>query len=109
MNPNLTRSGIDELIKGYIKSVRESHEWSRTPYGMSKVFLNCYTRVLAKELAPRNIRVNALCPGYIATDMTQYRGTGTIEEGAKVPFTLARYTGDISGSFWKDSGVVEWH
>ena len=29
-----------------------------------------FTRTIAKELANRNITVNAVCPGFVATDMT---------------------------------------
>lgn len=37
-------------------------------YGPTKAALHAYTRVLAAELAPRNIRANAVSPGPIGTD-----------------------------------------
>ncbi|NIP18771.1 MAG: SDR family oxidoreductase, partial [Xanthomonadales bacterium] len=36
-------------------------------YASSKGAISTFTRGLAKELGPQNIRVNALCPGMIAT------------------------------------------
>lgn len=40
-------------------------------YAASKGGINGLTRALAKELAKRNVRVNAVAPGMIATDMSQ--------------------------------------
>jgi NAD(P)-dependent dehydrogenase (short-subunit alcohol dehydrogenase family) len=39
-------------------------------YGASKAALIQLTRTLAREWAPHGIRVNALCPGYVETDLT---------------------------------------
>lgn len=39
-------------------------------YAASKGGLIAFTKSVAKELAPRNIRVNAIAPGFIQTDMT---------------------------------------
>jgi len=40
------------------------------PYCTAKAAILGFTRALAHELAPRNIRVNAIAPGWIHTDMT---------------------------------------
>ena len=40
-------------------------------YGASKAAIEQFTRALAVELAPRDIRVNALCPGLIRTSFTE--------------------------------------
>lgn len=40
-------------------------------YAASKGAVNSFTRVLAAELAARNVLVNAVAPGFIATDMSQ--------------------------------------
>ena len=46
-----------------------------TMYGVSKALEAAYSRILAKELAPRGITVSAMCPGYCATNMSSWRGT----------------------------------
>jgi len=40
-----------------------------THYGASKAAINMLTRMMADELAVHNIRVNAIAPGYLYTDM----------------------------------------
>lgn len=51
-----------------ISSIHASHAFSNAiPYACSKAGLMALTRNLALELAPRHIRVNAVCPGYIDT------------------------------------------
>ena len=42
----------------------------RSLYGASKAAVDAFTRNWALELAPRKIRVNAVAPGYVETDMT---------------------------------------
>ena len=40
------------------------------PYSATKAAVESMVRAMSKELAPRGVRVNAVAPGYIATDMT---------------------------------------
>jgi len=44
---------------------------AQTVYAASKAGLIGYTKSLAKELSSRQIRVNAVCPGFIETAMTK--------------------------------------
>ena len=49
-------------------------------YPPSKAALNMYTIVLAYELRDTPFKVNAVDPGFTATDFNQHRGTGSVEE-----------------------------
>lgn len=59
-------------------------------YAVAKAGLQALTRSLALELAPRNIRVNAIAPGLIETDMTRaIREMGSEELAREIP--MRRY------------------
>lgn len=61
----------------YGRIVNISSLWSmvarsgRTSYAMSKAAINSMTRSMAVELAPFNVLVNAVAPGYVLTDLTR--------------------------------------
>jgi 3-oxoacyl-[acyl-carrier protein] reductase len=55
-----------------ISSVAAEHvNMGQTNYAASKGAINAFTRALAVELAPRNVTVNAIAPGFIETDMSE--------------------------------------
>lgn len=78
-------------------------------YGSSKTALNAFTVMLANELYDSGITVNSVTPGYTATDLNQFQGAKTIEEGAIPIIQLAMETDrGITGKFFKDGGEVAW-
>jgi 3-oxoacyl-[acyl-carrier protein] reductase len=52
-------------------------------YSASKAGIIGFTQTVARELAKRKITVNAICPGFIATDMAEALGEAIIEEVKK--------------------------
>lgn len=60
------------------------------PYIMSKISIVGLTKVAAIELAPRNIRVNCICPNTIDTPMAYVDGCETELNAMKIQTPLAR-------------------
>jgi NAD(P)-dependent dehydrogenase (short-subunit alcohol dehydrogenase family) len=78
-------------------------------YSSSKTSLNAFTVRLAHELRDTPIKVNSACPGYVATDLNQHRGTRTIEQGAAIMIRLATLPPDgPTGGFYNDAGAILW-
>jgi NAD(P)-dependent dehydrogenase (short-subunit alcohol dehydrogenase family) len=78
-------------------------------YCASKAALNMLTVQLAYELRDTGIKVNAVSPGYVDTDMNQHRGTLTVEQGAAEPVRLALLPADgPTGGFFGDGGRYPW-
>jgi len=70
-------------------AARNSH------YGASKGAVSAYVRALAVELARHRIRVNALLPGWIVTDMTEKSVANERFASAVMPRIPARRWGQI--------------
>src|ERR1700739_4438920 len=54
-------------------------------YAASKTALNAMTLAMAIELESTGIKVNAVSPGFTKTNLNDYAGTQTVEEGAAEP------------------------
>ncbi|HEY9260529.1 SDR family oxidoreductase [Chitinophaga sp.] len=91
-------------------SAERPPNWSNfSTYGCSKTALNGFTVMLANELRSQNIPVNCVTPGYTATDLNQFKGFKTVEEGAKPIVVLAMLTDrTVTGKFFKDGGEIRW-
>ena len=78
-------------------------------YNASKAALNMLTVQLAFELKDTPIKVNSADPGYTATDLNDYRGTQTVEEGAAEAVRLALLPDDgPTGGYFSSAGPVPW-
>lgn len=76
-------------------------------YGVSKAALNALTLKTAAELKAQKILVNAVCPGWVATDMGG--GGRPISEGAKGVVWAATLP-DLgpTGGFFRDGKPIDW-
>ncbi|WP_437278575.1 SDR family oxidoreductase [Sorangium sp. So ce375] len=78
-------------------------------YVPSKTALNAITVAFANELLGTRIKVNAACPGFTATDLNDFRGTRSVEQGAREPVRLALLDADgPTGSFSNEEGPLPW-
>ncbi len=75
-------------------------------YCLSKLALNGATIMLAQALASRNIVVNAICPGWVRTDMGGESAPRSPEEGADTAVWLATDATRETGKFWRDRKVI---
>ena len=72
----------------------------QSSYAASKAGIIGFTKSVAKELGSRNIRCNAIAPGFVETDMTSYLKEGEAGEKYKAGIPLGRFasTEDIANS-----------
>jgi NAD(P)-dependent dehydrogenase (short-subunit alcohol dehydrogenase family) len=76
-------------------------------YATSKAAVNMLTTQYAKALP--GMRINAVDPGYTATDLNGRRGTQTVEEGAEVIVAMAEIDASgPTGTFTDRHGVLAW-
>lgn len=75
---NVTKAAMRQLLKqksGSIINISSVVGNSGNPgqanYAASKAGMNAFSKSVAKELGSRNIRCNAIAPGFIATEMTE--------------------------------------
>ena len=68
-----------------------------------------YANAFRRDPGLSHIRINAATPGYVATEMTGYRGTRTAEDGARIIVQLATLPASgPTGGFFNDQGPVSW-
>jgi NAD(P)-dependent dehydrogenase (short-subunit alcohol dehydrogenase family) len=78
-------------------------------YNTSKTALNSMTVQFANELRDTPIKVNAVCPGYCATDINGHSGPRTAAQGAIAAVRYATIGNDgPSGGVFNEDGPVAW-
>lgn len=79
-----------------------------TAYAVSKAALNALTVKLAAT-SPNEIKINAMCPGWVKTDMGGQEAERTPEEGAATAIWLATLPEDgPTGGFFRDNHHIDW-
>jgi NAD(P)-dependent dehydrogenase (short-subunit alcohol dehydrogenase family) len=78
-------------------------------YRISKTGLNGLTVYLDGEYGDDGLVANAVCPGWVRTDMGGEEASKSVEEGAETPVWLCRFRpGAPSGRFWRNRRVLDW-
>jgi NAD(P)-dependent dehydrogenase (short-subunit alcohol dehydrogenase family) len=95
----------------YQTDPKNPHPIRSVGYLPSKTAINSVTINFAAFLASTNpkIKVNAVCPGFVATDLNAFQGTRTVEEGARAAVRMSLLDDDgPTGTFTNEEGVVPW-
>jgi NAD(P)-dependent dehydrogenase (short-subunit alcohol dehydrogenase family) len=105
------------LAQGYGRVVNVSSQAGQfksmdagTPaYSMSKAALNALTVMFARAVRHKNVLINAVCPGWVRTDMGGPGADRSVEEGADSIVWLATLPdGGSTGGFFHDRKRIDW-
>lgn len=99
--PYLKKQGGSVIINASVNGTRVFSNTGATAYSASKAGQVAMMKMLALELAPQKIRVNAICPGAIDTNIDQNTEQRDLDEaGVQVEFPEGRIplTGGESGT-----------
>lgn len=77
-------------------------------YRLSKAGLNAQTVLLSNELINHNIKVNAMCPGWVKTEMGGEGAPRSIDQGADTAVWLATKKEIPTGKFFRDRDQIPW-
>jgi len=104
---NMTKQVIKPMMKARNGSIinmssiiGEMGNAGQSSYAASKAGIIGFTKSIAKELGSRNVRCNAIAPGFVETDMTSYLKDGEGAEKYKADIPLNRFasTEDIANA-----------
>jgi NAD(P)-dependent dehydrogenase (short-subunit alcohol dehydrogenase family) len=87
-----------------------NHQGNVPVYGITKLALNGLTVKLARELKDTYIKVNSVCPGFVATyPGTEIWGAKPVTEGAKgIVWAATLDNNGPSGGFFRDGKNLSW-
>jgi NAD(P)-dependent dehydrogenase (short-subunit alcohol dehydrogenase family) len=78
-------------------------------YRVAKCGLNALTRLLAAELRGRGVLVNAVCPGWVRTDMGGPGAARDVATGAAgIVWAATLPPGAPTGGFFRDGKPIDW-
>lgn len=77
-------------------------------YRLTKAGLNNFTRMLAAETAGTKLKVVAMCPGWVQSDMGGPNAARTLAQGADTAVWLATTPTIQTGCFYQDRQATPW-
>jgi NAD(P)-dependent dehydrogenase (short-subunit alcohol dehydrogenase family) len=77
-------------------------------YSVSKAALDALTLMLADALRADGVLVNAVCPGWVATDMGGPGGRAVAEGAAGIVWAATLPDEGPTGGFFRDGRPIEW-
>jgi 3-oxoacyl-[acyl-carrier protein] reductase len=103
---NLTRQVIKPMMKSRAGSIINMSSvvgvkgnGGQSAYAASKAGIIGFTKSIAQEIGSRNIRCNAIAPGFIETDMTHYLQEGGSDKWfEKIPLGRFGKTDDVANA-----------
>ena len=96
INISSTMGALDDLVGGY------------AAYRLSKAGLNAQTILLANDLISEGIKVYAMCPGWVRTEMGGAEAHRSVEQGADTVIWLSMTHDAPTGKFYRDRQVIPW-
>ena len=107
--PLLRKSHAGRIVNVSSESGSLTNMGGGTPaYSVSKAALNALTRVLAAELSETGILVNAICPGWVATDMGGAGGRPVSEGAAGIVWAATLPADGPTGGYFRDGNRIPW-
>lgn len=107
--PTIRRSSRGRIVNVSSESGSLSGMGAGTPaYQTSKAALNALTRTLAAELRRDRILVNAICPGWTATDMGGRGGRPVADGAASILWAVQLNHDGPTGAFFRDGRPLPW-
>ncbi|HEX3393311.1 MAG TPA: SDR family NAD(P)-dependent oxidoreductase [Acidimicrobiales bacterium] len=107
--PILRRGAHGRIVNVSSQSGSLASMGAGTPgYHVSKAGLNALTRTLAAELRSDDILVNAVCPGWVATDMGGPGGSPVADGAASVVWAVELPDNGPTGGFFRHGRPVPW-
>lgn len=110
--------GMGMEQQGYGRVVNISSGWGSfdsgltgpAAYSISKASLNAITKVAAQSYsASQNIKINAMCPGWVRTRMGGMGATRSPEQAADTALWLATLNDrGPTGEFFRDKKAIQW-
>ena len=108
--PGMLERGYGRVVNVSSGAGQISSMVDDTPsYRLSKLALNGLTLMLADAVRGSNVLVNAVCPGWVRTEMGGPAAPRSIEQGADSIVWLATLPdGGRSGGFFRDRALIPW-